>query len=144
MKEEKDIKFRHSVPVQIRFNDLDGLGHVNNSVYLSFYDLGKSDYFRTVRRQRLMVDKIDVVIAHIDVDFHSPVFLEDEIEVRTKVETIGNKSFTLLQQIVEKNSGEIKCSCRTVMVGFDQKTHQALPISKEWREAFSQYEQREF
>lgn len=30
--------FRHSVPVQLRFNDLDPLGHVNNSVYFTFYD----------------------------------------------------------------------------------------------------------
>ena len=33
------MKFKHSVPVQLRFNDADALGHVNNSVYFTFYDL---------------------------------------------------------------------------------------------------------
>ena len=33
--------FRHTLPLQLRFNDIDLLGHVNNSVYFSFYDLGK-------------------------------------------------------------------------------------------------------
>ena len=33
--------FRHTLPLQLRFNDIDLLGHVNNSVYFSFYDAGK-------------------------------------------------------------------------------------------------------
>ena len=37
------MKFKHSVPVQLRFNDADALGHVNNSVYFTFYDLGKTE-----------------------------------------------------------------------------------------------------
>ena len=37
--------FRHTLPLQLRFNDIDLLGHVNNSVYFSFYDLGKARYF---------------------------------------------------------------------------------------------------
>lgn len=43
------MEFKHSVPVQLRFNDADALGHVNNSVYFTFYDLGKTEYFKAVR-----------------------------------------------------------------------------------------------
>lgn len=31
----EDIKFRHTMPVQIRFSDVDQFGHMNNSVYFS-------------------------------------------------------------------------------------------------------------
>ncbi len=140
----QDIKFHHSVPVQLRFNDLDGLGHVNNSVYLSFYDIGKSRYFNAVKGEVIGVDQLDVVIAHVDVDFLAPVFLTDEIEVRTTVESIGNKSFTLLQQIVDTRTEEIKCTCRTVMVGFDRDTNSAKAISAEWRAALEKFEGRKF
>ncbi len=34
----EDIKFRHTMPVQIRFSDVDQFGHMNNSVYFSLYD----------------------------------------------------------------------------------------------------------
>ena len=44
-----NLIMKHSVPVQLRFNDTDALGHVNNSTYFSFYDLGKSEYFAAVR-----------------------------------------------------------------------------------------------
>ena len=33
----EEIKFRHTMPVQIRFSDVDQFGHVNNSVYFSLY-----------------------------------------------------------------------------------------------------------
>ena len=41
---EVEFEFRHRQPVQIRFNDIDIFGHLNNSVYLQFMDLGKAEY----------------------------------------------------------------------------------------------------
>lgn len=34
----------HSTPIQIRFNDIDQLGHATNSVYQQYFDLGKMAY----------------------------------------------------------------------------------------------------
>ena len=44
----EDFEFHHTLPIQLRFNDVDKFGHVNNTVYFSFYDLGKTDYFASV------------------------------------------------------------------------------------------------
>ena len=41
----EEIQFNHTLPIQLRFNDVDKFGHVNNTVYFSFYDLGKTEYF---------------------------------------------------------------------------------------------------
>ena len=38
------IQFHHVLPLQIRFNDVDKFGHVNNTVYFQFYDTAKTDY----------------------------------------------------------------------------------------------------
>ena len=56
------MKFKHSVPVQLRFNDADALGHVNNSVYFTFYDLGKTEYFKAVRGGEIPKE-VDIVVA---------------------------------------------------------------------------------
>ena len=42
----EEIQFNHTLPIQLRFNDVDKFGHVNNTVYFSFYDLGKTGIFR--------------------------------------------------------------------------------------------------
>ena len=48
MTEERINEFRNVVPLQIRFNDVDKFGHVNNTIYFQFYDSGKTDYVSTV------------------------------------------------------------------------------------------------
>ena len=42
---EAKYPFRRTTQVQLRFNDIDALGHVNNSVYFQFFDLAKTEYF---------------------------------------------------------------------------------------------------
>ena len=41
----EEIKFNHTLPIQLRFNDVDKFGHVNNTVYFSFMILGKTEIF---------------------------------------------------------------------------------------------------
>ena len=48
MTEERSNEFHNMVPLQIRFNDVDKFGHVNNTIYFQFYDSGKTDYVSTV------------------------------------------------------------------------------------------------
>ena len=48
---EAQYPFKCSTPLQLRFNDVDALGHVNNSVYFQFFDLGKTQYFKGLNVQ---------------------------------------------------------------------------------------------
>ena len=132
--------FHHSSPLQLRFNDIDALGHVNNSVYFTFYDLGKSRYFETVKNQSIDWRKADVVIANVNADFLSPIYSYEQVAVETCCVEIGNRSFKLLQRIINTTTGEIKGICRTIMVGFDVATGVSAPISDEWKNAIRQFE----
>jgi acyl-CoA thioester hydrolase len=141
MEQDKQIpSFHHSYPLQLRFNDIDSLGHVNNSVYFTFYDLGKSRYFETVKKQSIDWRKADVVIANVNADFLSPIYSYEQIAVETCCTEIGNRSFRLLQRIVNTTTGEVKGICRTIMVGFDVEAGVSAPISDEWKDAIRQFE----
>lgn len=141
MEQDKQIPtFRHSYPLQLRFNDIDSLGHVNNSVYFTFYDLGKSRYFETVKKQSIDWRKADVVIANVNADFLSPIYSYEQIAVETCCIEIGNRSFKLMQRIVNTTTGEVKGICRTIMVGFDVEAGVSAPISDEWKDAIRQFE----
>ena len=134
------IKFKHITPTQLRFNDFDALGHVNNSVYFSFYDLGKTSYFADVLSKLEVAKEVGVVIGHIEVSFLLPVYPGENVAVQTAVVEIGNKSFKLLQHLVDLDTNEIKCICNTVMVCFDAKTKTTRQISDEWRKAMADFE----
>ena len=63
--------------------------------------------------------------------------------VQTCTTEIGHRSFKLLQQIVNTETGQVKGICRTVMVGFDVQSGVAAAISDEWKEALCRFEGRD-
>lgn len=138
----EEIAFHHILPIQLRFNDVDQFGHVNNTVYFSFYDLGKTDYFQTVCPH---VDwgRDGVVVVHIETDFLAQIRATEPIAVETAVTAIGTKSFDLLQRAVNTQTGEVKCICRSVMVAFDLLQRDSKPLDEEWIEAICRFEGRD-
>lgn len=131
-----EMTFKHVLPVQIRFNDVDQYGHMNNSSYFSLYDLAKTSYLRDVFGQKEW-NRIGIVVANINADFLAPVFFSDELVIETSVVHLGHKSFTLLQRAVDKVSGIRKCQCRTVMVGYSIATKEPVELPLEFKQAIS-------
>jgi acyl-CoA thioesterase FadM len=39
--------FKLSIPIQVRFSDLDALGHVNNVTYFTYFEIARVKYLDT-------------------------------------------------------------------------------------------------
>lgn len=135
--------FRCATPIQIRFNDVDVLGHVNNTVYFTFYDTGKAYYFEAVQGKKVEWKHVDTVIANVNCAYIAPIYFGEDIEVLTTCLSVHDKSFKLLQAIREKNTGEFKSICETVMVSFDPATSHSRPLPDYWRKLLNEFEGRE-
>lgn len=122
----------HTLPLQLRFNDVDMMGHVNNTVIMEFFDLGKSHYFSEAGVP-VTPEEGDfcVMIVHLEVDFHSQIHWHDSIAVTSCVTHWGNKSFQLTQQIVNTETGKPCATCRTVMSGYSRNAATSAPIPEE-------------
>ena len=138
----EEIQFNHTLPIQLRFNDVDKFGHVNNTVYFSFYDLGKTEYFASVC-PHVDWEKDGIVVVHIEADFLAQIFATDHIAVQTAVSEIGTKSFHLTQRVIDLETNEVKCICNSVMVTFDLENHVSKPLTEEWINAICKYEGRD-
>lgn len=125
--------FPNRVPLQIRFNDIDILGHLNNTVYFSFFDTGKAYFFEQIMEGNMNWKKVESVIANVDCAYISPIYFGEQIEVRTRCMSIHEKSFRLQQVILETRTGEIKAAAETVMVSFDPVTAKSAPMSERLR-----------
>lgn len=134
--------FHHRLPIQIRFNDVDRLGHVNNNAYFAYYDLGKEEYLREVMKTDYRASGIVPVIANINADFIMPIFYGDNIIIETRVAHIGRKSFTLVQRAINQEN-VVVCRCQTVMVCFDLQSQLSVEMPEGFREAFERYEKGE-
>ena len=98
--QEETVVYRHVMPLQIRWNDVDKFGHVNNSVYFQYYDTAKTDYIASLC-EGVNWDKYAIVVVHIESDFYAQVKAGSHIAVRTRVKHVGNKSFHLDQEVID-------------------------------------------
>lgn len=81
--------------VQIRFSDLDILGHVSNAAYYELMESGRIGFFRT-----LTVDWGRMVIAHSECDHLREIpGGTGAVDVAVHVEKVGRTSFTLVHEI---------------------------------------------
>lgn len=121
--------FRHVVPLQLRFNDIDVLGHVNNNAQLALFDVGKTEFDNTLRGALADWNKVDAVIVNINCTFMHQILFTDPMEVRTKVKKIGERSFVLQQILRNSENGQICSMCESVMVSidFETKTPKTIP-----------------
>ncbi len=137
--ETKDILFKNKTKIQIRMTDLDPFGHVNNGVIYSYYDMGRINYLKDLQEETDW-KKMDKVIVHTECNFMESILFGDDIQVESKVISIGNKSIKLLQHIVDNKTGNIKSTCFSVMSGYDRETNTSKVISLTFKEKVEQYE----
>ena len=91
----------HKLKVQLRFNDIDILGHLNNTVYFSLYDLGKAQYMEEAGLRDRGPAAPTSVIADVHCSYIKPIHYGDEIYVTTHCSHIGEKSFVLEQEMID-------------------------------------------
>src|SRR5574344_1611793 len=112
MSDEK-ILFKHKVPIQIRFSDIDAVNHVNNSIISQYYDVGRIQYFEAVLGINFKWADVLAVVVYTENNFYSSINQDDNIYVETKLIRFGNKSMEMFQQIVEEQTGKVKSTCKT-------------------------------
>lgn len=142
--ELEKINFNATLPIQIRFNDIDALGHINNNIYLSYFDLGKVNYFDRMRGSSVSWTEGSIVLAHLEMDFLMPTFYREEVAVESKIVRVGNKSGNFIQRLVNVKTREVKCICKSVFVFIDSASQKPANIPHAWREAINKFEGTSF
>lgn len=119
-------------PIQMRFHDIDMVGHVNNTVYFNYYDLGKTAYFNSLKGKVIDWHRVEAVIAHTDCTFHRPTLFGEPIAVATRCHSIGHKSFIIRQVVYNTENHQYKSWCETVMVCFDPDNQTSCQVPPDW------------
>lgn len=125
--------FRFSYPIQVRFRDMDALGHVNNAVYLTYFEAARMEYWMHVNG-RTDLSAMNMILARAEVDYRAPVGYGDELEVGVRCASIKRSSFVLEQAIVERRSGRLVAQARKVLVHYDYAAGRSLPLDEEQRQ----------
>ena len=129
----------HITPIQMRFNDIDMMGHVNNAVIMEYLDLAKSRYFAAagvpVSPQE---GDFTVMVVHHEIDFLRQIHFNDDVEVRTHVSHFGTKSLRVEQRV--HANGQEACRCSTVMSGYLRSASASAPIPETIKQRVRDYD----
>jgi acyl-CoA thioester hydrolase len=139
-KMESRATFKSILPIQVRFSDVDIMGHVSNTVYQTYYDSGKVDYFDRVMPDMDFVN-IGVVGASVKIDYLKPIFMKTRILVETRVATLGHKSLTMEHYLVDECTNEILSTCTAVLVCYAIKEQKSIPLPDKWRKSILEYDE---
>ncbi len=122
-----------STIVSPRFGDIDGLGHVNNTVLPVWFEIGRNSVFRLFSPDLdLSPDVWHLILVRTEFDFLHQMYFRSDVEIRTFITRIGNSSFTVGHEAWQE--GELKVKGQAVLVYYDFKLQKAMPLPDPIRE----------
>ncbi len=133
--------FHCSVPITIRFRDLDALGHLNNAVYFTFMEMARMEYFSQIGLMRPgEFPSPFFILAEATCQFKAPIELDTPLIIQVRVSRLGNSSFDMDYRFMHQADGTLLAAGRTVQVTFDYAAGRSVPLPDEWRAAIVRFE----
>ena len=130
---------RHLTKAHVRWDDLDGFGHVNNASYLTYIQEARANFTWYSRKEAGLEPVFsDMVVGRAEVDFIVPIYEGGfDLDVAIWVAKIGNSSFDLVYELSSPLG--LHARGRTVQVAVSMETKKSRPLSAEEREFLTGY-----
>jgi len=126
----EDFSFQHSIGT--RFRDVDAFKHVNNAVFLSYFEDARKSFFE---RWKINLEERSLIVASIKIDYFQQLRHPSTLIIGQKVSRLGSKSFDILS-VLFVNGIKIS-SATTTIVCYDFQSNKAIPLFKEIKQDFN-------
>ncbi len=135
-------EFRFTHPIEVRYGDLDPQGHLNNAKYLTYFEQARVHYLLNLGlfEPGQSFTNIGIILAEVKVTFLAPVQYGTDCRVGMRISRLGNKSMTAEYTLIDADTKEELATGSAVLVGYDYRTKETIPISVEWREKITAFE----
>lgn len=115
------------IEVDVRWRDLDFLGHMNQSVYHELLEEGRGALFD---RLGLIDDGFFFVLARVELDHrHEILHSHSPATVALRVEAVGRSSVTVAHEIALPD-GTVAAEGRSILVAWDRDARGARPLTE--------------
>lgn len=140
--------FGHRVVIDVRFADIDGMGHVNNAVYLTYCETARIRYWTDVTGEPITPGHEgaeSLILAEARITYRAPVFHGERVTVESRATHIGRSSFTLEHRMTAAVPGttpRVVAVSGSVLVRYDYATASPVPLGDAIVEAMETFEGR--
>lgn len=124
-----------SLDIQPRFNETDGLGHINNTVLPVWFEAAREPIFE-IFNPSLDLTKWNLIVAGFTIAYTSPTNYGTVVLIKTWISRVGNASFEVAQQSWQggKQTAEVK----TTLVYYDYNIDKSQAITDDVKQQLSQ------
>ncbi len=126
----------HTYDLQLRYNDTDALGHVNNALYATYAESARIAFFREAG-----VPVENLILARLEVDYRRQVRFGESPTVESFITKVGHTSVGVGHRLLV--GGEVAAEMRTVVVYFDYEAGVPTRVPDTARAALGRYEEGE-
>ena len=123
--------FPYGLAVQATLRDTDGLGHVNNGVYLTWMEEARTRYVYD-RRGLTEIAQVDFILASARLEFRSPVRLHEVVDIWCAPSRIGRSSWEMVYEGRCRTDGRLVVEASSVQVQYDYAAGRSIPIPADW------------
>ncbi|MCB0721996.1 MAG: acyl-CoA thioesterase [Ignavibacteriae bacterium] len=138
--------FRHRIPIRVRTFDVDSQGIVHNAVYLQYFEIGRVEYIREfeykIDKNGIFNNELKVVVVNNTINYHFPAFLDDSLNVYTRIKWIKNSSFCFEHVIENDTTKQILCSGSGILVNLNIETNLPEPLGEKFIRLISDFENK--
>ncbi|MBI3942639.1 MAG: acyl-CoA thioesterase [Chloroflexi bacterium] len=133
--------FHFSMTQQVRFRDMDAMGHVNNSVYLTYLEEARIAYLQQMGQWRGDVRQIGTILAEVTIQFKAPAYFQEKLLVWMRTVELRNSSF-IMEYVIESEAQPARLIAlgRSVQVCYDYAEQKSVPIPDRLRQSITAYE----
>lgn len=136
--------FTVALKLRIDWSELDYFGHVNNVSFFKYIQASRVNYWDQVGLTAShRATNIGPMLASSKCDFKRPLFYPGNIDILSRVEFIGNTSFSIVHRILD-DQGEVAAEAQDVMVMFDFNKNEKIPFPPDLRSKIEALEKRTF
>ena len=128
-----------SQPIDVRFSDLDALGHVNHAMFVTYLEHARTRWWGGFLAGRPFSEE-GFLIARVELDYRKPIVLGDEVRVELRCAHVGHTSFSLAYKVVRGRDDVVLAEGQTVQVMLDFATQRPKPVSRQaqaWLKEFA-------
>jgi acyl-CoA thioester hydrolase len=130
-----------SIPVA--WGDMDSMGHVNNTVYLRYFESARIAYFERVGfLEEMGVSGVGPILASTRCRFRLPLSYPDQVSVGASVSEIQADRFLMLYRIVSETKGALAAEGDGLIVAYDYREKRKSPLPARVRERIEALENR--
>lgn len=130
-----------SIQQEIRWGDMDAMGHVNNAVYFQYCESARIAYLELLDAAAYRQHpRQDLGMVSASLNFRRQLHYPGSVSVRVNTTKIGNRSFTLRYVITDDASGAVAADGESVCVWVDYDQGRALPLPERMTQRIAEVE----